>query len=591
MWISKITIKNFRKVPGDQSLSIELKEGLNLIIGENNIGKTTIIDAISLCLSYGNPEKSVWLKKDDFHDKTKPIEIILEFSGLNSSQEATFLEALVLNKKGNNHRLKFEFNFEMKDDRIYPRIKCGELGLTSNPYDLLKFLNSMYLQALRDVNLEFQPGYRSRLGKIVKRRFPKDTKSFEDIFNTANEEALKYQGKKNPVKELEGETNVNIERLSLKGDNNEIQLNFVEQEFTRILTNIVMKTKQKGLDIRTNGLGYNNLIYISTILTELKVEEIISPHTFNCLLIEEPEAHLHPQLQALLLEFLQTEYKNIQVILTSHSPTITSVINFDNLNLLVKKGQTTQSVLIKNTKLEGRNKNFLKRYLDVTKSQLFFARKIIFVEGITEAILMKAFWNYIYDKPDDKFDRQGIEVVNIQGVAFRPYIDLIRNVFNETQVKSIVITDDDRGTGKGCIESKRFKKDGNIRPTSEIVSIFDEAPLSSRANNLKVEVDKLKQEGVPVDIFLARKTFEVEFGIANERNKRFFKKIIDPDNLERLSGIELGIEVWKNIIDKDMKADFAERISKILFGDEKRKKSGTAVPQYIKNAFRFLKDD
>lgn len=376
MWISKITLKNFRKVPSDQSLSIEFKEGLNLIIGENNIGKTTIIDAISLCLSYGNPERVVWLKEDDFHEKEKPIEITIEFSNLNTSQEAAFLEALVLDKKGDQHKLKFEFTFEMKDDRVYPRIKCGELGLTSNPYDLLKFLKSIYLQALRDVNLEFQPGYKSRLGKIVKKRFSEDTKSFEDIFNTANQEALKYQGDKNPVKELEGETNINIGKLSLIGDDNKIQLSFVEQEFTRILMNIVMKTKQKGLDVRTNGLGYNNLIYISTILTELKVEELISPHTFNCLLIEEPEAHLHPQLQTLLLEFLQNEYKNIQVILTSHSPTITSTINFDNINLLVKKNQNTQSILIKNTKLERKNKDFLRRYLDVTKSQLFFARSL-----------------------------------------------------------------------------------------------------------------------------------------------------------------------------------------------------------------------
>ena len=590
MWISRITLKNFRKVPSDQLLSVEFKEGLNLIIGENNIGKTTITDAISLCLSYGNPEKVIWLKEDDFHDKEKPIEIIIEFSDLNPSQEAAFLPALVLDKN-DQHKLKFEFNFEMKDDRVYPNIKCGELGLTSNPYDLLKFLKSIYLQALRDVNLEFQPGYKSRLGKIVKKRFPEDTRSFEDIFNTANQEALKYQGDKNPVKELEGETNINIEKLSLMGDDNKINLSFVEQEFTRILTNIVMKTKQKGLDVRTNGLGYNNLIYISTILTELKVEEIISPHTFNCLLIEEPEAHLHPQLQTLLLEFLQTVYSSIQVILTSHSPTITSAINFDNINLLVKKNQNTQSVLIKNTKLEEKNKDFLRRYLDVTKSQLFFARKIIFVEGITEAMLMKTFWNYIYDNPDDKFDRQGIEVVNIQGIAFRPYIDLIRNVFTETKVKSVIITDDDRGTGKGCIESKRFLKNGDIKPTSEIISIFDQAPISNRASNLKIEVDKLKKEEVPVDIFLARKTFEVEFGIENEKNKSFFKEIIDSNNLQGVSGITLGIEVWRNIVNKDIKTDFAEKILKIIASDEKQKRSGLVVPQYIIDAFKFLKDD
>jgi len=379
--------------------------------------------------------------------------------------------------------------------------------------------------------------------------------------------------------------------LSLRGDDNKIQLSFVEHEFTRILTNIMMKTKQKDLDVRTNGLGYNNLIYISTILTELRMEENSSPHAFNCLLIEEPESHLHPQLQTLLLEFLQTEYSGIQVILTSHSPTITSAINFDNINLLVKKNQNTQGILIKNTKLKKENKDFLRKYLDVTKSQLFFARKIIFVEGITEAMLMKAFWNYIYENPDDKFDRQGIEVVNIQGIAFRPYIDLIKNVFTETEVKSVIITDDDRGTGGECIESKRFLKNGTIRSTSEIISIFDQASFSSRASNLKKEVDKLKKGGVPVDIFLARKTFEVEFGIANEKNKNFFKEIISSDILQGVSGTALGIELWRNIVNRDIKTNFAEKILKTLASDEEQKESSLVVPRYIADAFEFLKDD
>lgn len=204
---------------------------------------------------------------------------------------------------------------------------------------------------------------------------------------------------------------------------------------------------------------------------------------------------------------------------------------------------------------------------------------------------MKAFWNYIFDNPDDKFDRQGLEVVNIQGIAFRPYVDLIKNVFTETKVKSVIITDDDRGTGKGYIESKRFSKNGDIRPTSEIIPIFEEAPMSARANKLKAEVDTLKGEGVGVDIFLARKTFEVEFGIANEINKRIFKKIIDRRDLESLTGIALGIEVWRYIVNNDMKAGFAERISKILIRDEYLKRSGIIVPQYIRNAFNFLKDD
>ncbi len=589
MWISKVAIKNFRKVPFDKEVVISFKEGLNLIIGENNIGKTTIIDAISLCLSYGSVERGVWLKREDFNNPDSPIEISIGFSGLKLQHEAAFLQALVIDDEEKNNQLRFIFSFELKDEKVQPQIKCGELGLTSNPYDLLKYLRAIHLQALRDVNLEFQPGYKSRITKIVKKEFP-EYKSFEEIFKDANKKALEHEGEKNPVRVLEGQTNQNIVKLSLGSDNNRIKLDFVEQEFTKILTNIVMKTAEKGLDIKTNGLGYNNLIYISTILTELKVEEKYESHIFNCLLIEEPEAHLHPQLQALLLDFLQTEYKTIQVILTSHSPTLAAAVNFNNLTILAKSRDVMKSVLIKNTALENKNKAFLRRFLDVTKSQMFFSRKIIFVEGITEAMLMKSFWNYIFNDISMKFDRQGIEIVNIQGVAFKPYVDLIKNIFAETDVKSVLITDDDRGSGKSCPVDKRFIIDDRIRPTQEIVNIFSEAPISSRALTLKNEVDKLNKEGFKVGIFLSRKTFEVEFAMANEKIRKLFKDLISIADSSAMPELNFAIDIWRKISEEDLKSEFADRILRFI-GHASNKKLGIQIPDYIIRAFNFLKDD
>lgn len=589
MWISKVAIKNFRKVPFDKEVVISFKEGLNLIIGENNIGKTTIIDAISLCLSYGSVERGVWLKREDFNNPDSPIEILIEFSGLKLQHEAAFLQALVIDDEEKNNQLRFIFSFELKDEKVQPQIKCGELGLTSNPYDLLKYLRAIHLQALRDVNLEFQPGYKSRITKIVKKEFP-ECKSFEEIFKDANKKALEHEGEKNPVRVLEGQTNQNIVKLSLGSDNNRIKLDFVEQEFTKILTNIVMKTAEKGLDIKTNGLGYNNLIYISTILTELKVEEKYESHIFNCLLIEEPEAHLHPQLQALLLDFLQTEYKTIQVILTSHSPTLAAAVNFNNLTILAKSSDVMKSVLIKNTALENKNKAFLRRFLDVTKSQMFFARKIIFVEGVTEAMLMKAFWNYNFNDISMKFDRQGIEIVNIQGVAFKPYVDLIKNVFAETDVKSVLITDDDRGSSKSCPIDKRFIIDDRIRLTQEIVNIFNDAPISSRALTLKNEVDKLNKEGFKVGIFLSRKTFEVEFALANEKIRKLFKNLISIADSSAMPELNFAIDIWRKISEEDLKSEFADRILRFI-GRASNKKLGIQIPDYIIRAFNFLKDD
>lgn len=110
------------------------------------------------------------------------------------------------------------------------------------------------------------------------------------------------------------------------------------------------------------------------------------------MLIEEPEAHLHPQLQELVHSFLEDANRNdsnIQIIYTSHSPTLASKIDIENINLIYECGHEKFCLPFSEAKLNEDNKKYLQRYLDVTKSQMFFARGILFVEGISEAILIQ----------------------------------------------------------------------------------------------------------------------------------------------------------------------------------------------------------
>nr|MBN2278693.1 AAA family ATPase [candidate division Zixibacteria bacterium] len=590
MYISRLEISNFKKATSNNPIIIELKNGLNLLIGENNIGKTTIVEALVICLNYGSSDKNVWLSEADFHDPTKPISIGIEFSGLNDAQQAAFLEALILDGEHGKHKLRFDFNFNLRGTKIQPQVKCGETGDTTNPYDILAYLRAIFLPALRDVSSEFKPGYRSRVGNILKKNLDDEGVEFESIFQKANREALALQGDENPVLKLEKNTNPNIDKLTLRGDDNKIKLNFVDQEFTKILSNIRMTCAAKGLDISTNGLGYNNLIFISTVLTELKYDEVLTPHKFSCLIIEEPEAHLHPQLQSLLLEFLQNEYKDIQVILTSHSPTLASVVDLNNINILCRNADNVKSLLLQNASIQESNKLFLQLFLDVTKSQLFFARSIIFVEGITEAILLKSFWDYMYRDPNDSFEKQGIEIVNIQGVSFSRYIDLVSNVFSESNVKSVIITDDDRGTGRDCPNDMRFTRDGNLRDTSEIISIFDSAPISARAAGLKSEVDTLRAQNKRIALFMARKTLEVELGMANMVFRHRLGQLLDT-TFDTTSDKELGIEVWKCVVSSSSKSDFADKLVAVIQEDIKNIRFSLAVPKYIRDAFEYITND
>lgn len=122
----------------------------------------------------------------------------------------------------------------------------------------------------------------------------------------------------------------------------------------------------------TRGLGSNNLLFMACELLLLASEEEVFP----LLLIEEPEAHLHPQRQLRLMGFLQDqatkvrgEGQQIQIIVTTHSPNLASDIKLDNL-VLIRDGRAFPMARGK-TKLGSSDYRFLERFLDVTKANLF----------------------------------------------------------------------------------------------------------------------------------------------------------------------------------------------------------------------------
>ncbi len=175
----------------------------------------------------------------------------------------------------------------------------------------------------------------------------------------------------------------------------------------------------------TQGLGYQNALYIAAELLLLNRESISS-----FLLIEEPEAHLHPQLQMKFLKYmlhlLNNDYKDkMQVFITTHSPNITSKVNPEKIILSTAKNKKIKMWSLRKgeTKLDDKDYIYLHKFLDVTKSNMFFAKGIIMVEGPSEEILIPA----IAKAMDFNLEDYGVSIVNVNGVGFSRFSNIFKS--------------------------------------------------------------------------------------------------------------------------------------------------------------------
>ncbi len=376
-----------------------------------------------------------------------------------------------------------------------------------------------------------------------------------------------------------------------------------------------------------NGLGYNNLIYIALLLARMQKDAMgeyygSNAKIFSVLAIEEPEAHLHPTMQYRFLKFLNENMKsNVrQIFISTHSPNITAASKLDNLIVLSKENEKIEvaypvSVFNMNDKKDKASKAYVERYLDVTKSDMLFAKRIILVEGISEQLLLPIFTNYL---KGDLIDSH-VAVINIGGRYFSHFLKLFDRDKSQFAVNKrvAVITDLDPVRKEAGVKGAKFNscypfelnQDGNYEYKTASNTITD--LYSDKGKNICVftqlkntgctfEYELLLHNSVCKELIVPSITNGDVIEILMENHSKGFDEIImyigdSKECIRIVSGLkesknkdQLIAALYLNFVSK---AESAQEIAEILNEKIIDYQKGTfafSIPPYIEEAIKWI---
>lgn len=680
MYISKIRIKNFRNFKDNEIL---FNDGINVIIGHNNSGKSNALRALSLVID------TQISKRLDVHDFNKNISI----DELKKSSPKVSISVYI--SESNNENLYSDdlvtvSNFLIKLESPYEALLTYEFYLPEN--EELKYLNAVSTakntkEAWKIIQQDFLRLYTSKIfGGDPELKQQADSESLQkfdfqfldairdverDMFsgrNTLLKEVLDffmdYELKNDDTKtedvrlaeirELKEKFHSSVDLLigklqeRMEEGKKEIleyaketgasSFNNAVPDFEGSLSDVELFSalrlviKDKGdttIPITHNGLGYNNLIFISLLLAKMQANSDGkylggNAKVFPILAIEEPEAHLHPAMQYKFLKFLKKiKYKKgkvRQIFITTHSTQITAAVSLDEIVCLHTNENNMYigypGKVFKNPK----SKAYVQRFLDATKSDMLFAAKIIFVEGMAEKLLLPIFAKYCGKSLEDNH----VTIINVGGRYFDHFIKLFDTCDEETGKYAICkkiacLTDRDPSRRerkanqnyKKCYPYEYDKDIGNYEyaenATNKIeffkdhenIRFFSQDKLFGKTfeydivfNNseLKILVTNSMRNRYEILKMMGSESYEkaLEELKNNEENNRIKESLSTSDWNDEDKKKSLIASRYLNSISKGENAlELCEQLEENLLR-EKNDKQNFNVPPYIKEAFEWV---
>ncbi len=610
MFISNVSISNFRNF---SEFNVSLNEGLSIILGENNCGKSNFLEALNLIFNTNYSLRKRILEQEDFWngleiEGTWPeIKIEATIKGISSEDELA-ITSRWLTKVPNEAKLTYIFRPKKGIKTVAPSkptsiskiqlpieeyewvIYGGEKEtLDTFDFNMLNKFGVEYVGALRDATADLKKSS-GQLHRILKHYdiAEKDLEKIADKLDKLNEQI--ETGK--DIKAVQEIINTYLGKIT-GTTNQQVKIKMGETNYESLLKDLKLSigSNEEVLhSVEKNGLGYNNLLYISLLLSQHSTgkEKKAQNHDylFPLLIVEEPEAHLHSHLQKYLAGYFFKQKVMGQVIMTTHSSHVSSHAELDSLILFYKNKEKILSKRIGTIfdlkkKEQREHKRYLERWLDATKSSIFFGRKVLLVEGIAERLLIPQFFKMLYK--GKTLEGENISIISVDGVTFRPFLHLFNP--NALDMKCAVLTDSDPARIPLLDSSGNEVKDknGDVIKVSVYPETKKDCIVCDRTEGLINDYSSAN-----IQIFNNLKTFEYDLMLEN--NTDFFKNIFiehsvgtkaDRESLHSKEGIVFAKEAYEVISNE--KGDFSQ-----LILDDLILNKDFNIPAYIKEAFEFL---